>query len=436
MQTPLTSQDSSSYGHFEIHKYDNGLRLISVPMTDRKIATVMVLVGTGSRYEQKQNNGISHFLEHMMFKGTKKRPGSLDISLELDAIGADSNAFTSKEYTGYYARASSEHTELLLDIIADIFQNSNLDKEEIEKEKGVIAEEINMYLDSPRRYVNDIFEMLLYGDQPLGWDISGDKDTIKTFTQDEIKNYFLHNYVAHNTIIAISGNINIDEVKSKIPKYFTDVRDGGVPKFDAVSESQSQPQSKIWNKKTDQTHINVGVRAYSLKDERSYSLELLSIILGGNMSSRLFNEVREKRGLAYSVSTFVTSFTDAGYLTTHLGVDNGKVYDALKVIIDEYKKIRDSGVTEEELKNAKSYNRGKVLMALDSPDFIASYVSEQLLLKDEVLTPEQELEKYDQVTVEMINSVAKDIFQNHKLNLALIGPFNENDDKIKELLAL
>lgn len=427
---------NSSFGHFKTHTYSNGLRLITVPMKDRKIATVMVLVGTGSRYESKDTNGISHFLEHMMFKGTTKRPGSLDISLELDSIGADSNAFTSKEYTGYYARAASENIDLLLDIIADIFQNSTLDKAEIEKEKDVIVEEINMYLDSPRRYVNDIFEMLLYGDQPLGWDISGDKDAVRKLSYDQIKNYFLHNYVAHNTIIAISGNIDTEYIKDKIPSYFGDVRDGGLPTFSDVVEDQVQPQTRIWNKKTDQTHINVGVRAYSLKDERSYALELLSVILGGNMSSRLFNEVREKRALAYSVNTFVTSFTDAGYLATHLGVDNGKAYDALKVILDEYKKIRDNPVPEEELKKAKSFNRGKVLMALDSPDFIASYVSEQLLLKDEVLTPEQELEKYDAVTVEDIQNVARDIFKNNKLNLSLIGPFEENDPKIKELLAL
>lgn len=427
---------NSSFGHFETHTFDNGLRLITVPMKDRKIATVMVIVGTGSRYESKNNNGISHFLEHMMFKGTSKRPGALDISLELDSIGADSNAFTGKEYTGYYARAASEQTDLMLDIIADIFQNSNLDIEEIEKEKGVIVEEINMYLDTPRRYVNDIFEMLLYGDQPLGWDISGDKDNVRSLTQDQIREYFLHNYVAHNTIIAISGNIDTEDIKSKIPKFFGEVRDGGIPSFEAVIESQSEPQFRIWNKKTDQTHINVGVRAYSLKDDRSYALELLSIILGGNMSSRLFTEVREKRGLAYSVNTFVTTFTDAGYLATHLGVDNSKAYDALEVILKEYKKIRDEGVPQSELDKAKSFNRGKVLMALDSPDFIASYVSEQLLLKGEVMTPMEELALYDAVTVEDIKHVAEDIFQNNKLNLSLIGPFEENDPKIKALLVL
>ncbi len=416
--------------------YDNGLRLITVPMKDRKITTVMVLAGTGSRYESKSINGISHFLEHMMFKGTSKRPGSMDISMELDSIGADSNAFTSKEYTGYYARAASENTHLLMDIISDIFQNSNLDAAEIEKEKGVIAEEINMYLDTPRRYVNDVFEMLLYGDQPLGWDISGDKDTIRSFTRDQIQNYFLHNYVAHNTIIAVSGNIDSQEIYQTIPKFFPEVRDGGIPHFSSVKEEQVHPGLRIWEKKTDQTHINLGVRAYNLNDPRVYALELLSIILGGNMSSRLFDELREKRGLAYSVHTFVTTFSDAGYLATQLGVDHAKVYQSLELIIKEYARIRDEGVPEKELEKAKAFNRGKMLMALDSPDFIASYVSEQLLLKGSVLTPTEEISKFDAVTAADIQEVARDIFQNAKLNLAMIGPFSENDHKIVDLLKI
>ncbi len=427
-------QNGTTYGHFDSFVYPNGLRLITVPMKDRKTATVLVLVGTGSRYEDKGINGISHFLEHMMFKGTEKRPGSLAISQELDSIGADSNAFTSKEYTGYYARASSDNTDLMLDIISDIFQHSKLDGEEIEKEKGVIVEEINMYLDTPRRYVNDLFETLLYGDQPLGWDIAGTKDTVRGLTQKNIVDYFGTHYFAENTIIAVSGNIDSQEVYEKIPKYFNSVRRSHPITYKPVVDTQQAPGLKIWKKETDQTQINLGVRAYNNSDSKVYALELLSIILGGNMSSRLFMELREKRGLAYSVHAFATSFTDAGYLATQIGVDNSRALEAIKVVMEEYKKIRDEKVPESELKKAIDYQKGKMLMALDSPDFIASYMAEQQLLKKQVLTPKEEIELFERVTVDDIQNVARDIFVPEKLNLAMIGPFAEDNSEIKDIL--
>ncbi len=426
--------NTTPQGHFDYFQYPNGLRLVTVPMPDRSTATVLVIVGTGSRYETKDSNGISHFLEHMMFKGTTKRPGSLDISQELDSIGADSNAFTGKEYTGYYARASSDHTDLLLDIISDIFQNSKLDPEEIEKEKGVIIEEINMYLDTPRRYIGDIFEALLYGDQPLGWDIAGEKPTVKALTRENIASYFNSHYVAENTIIAVSGNINSAEIQAKVPQYFNGIRHAEVPTKLAVVEQQAEPGLKIFNKKTDQSHISLGIRGYDNLDPRTYALELMAIILGGNMSSRLFIELREKRGLAYSVSTSTTAFTDAGYLTTQIGVDNSRMTEALQALLVEYKRMRDEKVPETELKKAKDFNRGKLLMALDSPDFIASYVAEQQLLKKHVLTPQEELALYDKVTVDDIFKIAQELFTPANLNLALIGPYEEDNSEIKKIL--
>ncbi len=427
-------ENGTSFGHFDYFTYPHGLRLVAVPMRDRRIATVMVLVGTGSRYETKEINGISHFLEHMMFKGTAKRPGSLDISQELDSIGADSNAFTSKEYTGYYARASSEHIDVLLDIISDIFQNSKLDEAEITKEKGVIIEEINMYLDTPRRLIGDIFESLLYGDHPLGWDTAGEKETIKQLRRDQFVDYFNSHYCAENTIIAVSGNIDPKEIYEKIPSYFNAVRHGDVPMSVAVHDAQTKPGIKIIHKKTDQTHLNLGLRAYATTDPRVYALELLAIILGGNMSSRLFTELREKRGLAYSVHTYTTTFTDAGYLATQIGVDNSRLNEAVQVVMDEYKKIRESKIPETELKKAKDYNRGKMLMALDSPDFIASYIAEQELLKHSILTPKEELALYEKVTVQDLYDIAQDICTPDKLNLALIGPLSTDDPDITKIV--
>ncbi len=427
-------QNGNSLGHFDSFVYENGLRLITVPMKDRRTATVLVLVGTGSRYETKEIGGISHFLEHMMFKGTEKRPGALDIAQELDSIGADSNAFTSKEYTGYYVRAASENLDMMFDIIADIFQHSKLDKDEIEKEKGVIVEEINMYFDTPRRYVGDLYEALLYGDQPLGWDIAGEKETVRNMTRENLASYFNTHYFAKNTIIAVSGNIDSQDIYDRVPKYFDKVRQSAEIEALPVKEDQIKPGIKIFNKKTDQTQINLGVRAYDNMSPEIYALDLISIILGGNMSSRLFTELREKRGLAYSVSTSGSSFTDTGYLVTQIGVDNSRAKEAIQVVLDEYKKIRDQKIPETELVKAKAFNRGKIFMSLDSPDFIASYVAEQELLKKKVLTPKEEIELYEKVTVDDIYRVAQDIFRSDKLNLAMIGPFDENDKDIHSLL--
>ncbi len=427
-------QNGNSFGDFESFTYPDGLRLITVPMKDRRTATVMVLVGTGSRYETKDINGISHFLEHMMFKGTEKRPGALDIAQELDSIGGDSNAFTSKEYTGYYIRAASEHLDLMFDIIADIFQRSKLDEHEIEKEKGVIVEEINMYLDTPRRYVGDLFEMLLYGDQPMGWDIAGEKDIVRSLKRPQFVDYFNTHYFAQNTIIAVSGNIDSQDVFKRMPEYFNHIRQSNPIASLKTVEEQTKPGLKAFQKQTDQTHICLGVRAYHNTHPDAYALDLLATILGGNMSSRLFTELREKRGLAYSVSTSDTAFTDAGYLVTQIGVDNSRAKEAIKVLLEEYKKIANEDIPETELIKAKAFNRGKMLMALDSPDFIASYVAEQELLKKKVLTPQEELELYEKVSVKDIRRVSQDIFQPAKLNLALIGQFDEHDVDINNLL--
>src|SRR3989344_1550855 len=270
--------------HF--HTFDSGLRLVTIPMPATKTATVFVLVGTGSKYETKDINGISHFLEHLMFKGTIKRPGTLDIAEELDAIGADYNAFTSKEYTGYYVKCASDKLSIALDVISDIFQNSKFDEAEITKEKGAVKEEINMYFDTPARHVGTLFEGLLYGDQPLGWDIAGTKENIDRMTRTQIVDYFTARYFAKNTVISIAGNIDPQALRTDVPRYFPSIRERDVVAPLTVTEHQEAPGIKIFPKKTDQTHINFGFRGYSRFDPKYEALELISAILGGGMSSR------------------------------------------------------------------------------------------------------------------------------------------------------
>lgn len=419
----------------QLHTFDSGLRLVTVPMPATKTATVFVLVGTGSKYETKNINGISHFLEHMMFKGTTKRPGTMDISRELDAIGAEYNAFTSKEWTGYYAKASVEKLDTIMDVVFDIFLNSKLSEEEITIEKGVIVEEINMYRDLPQRYVNDIFEKLLYGDQPAGWEIAGEKEVVTKLKRDEFVNYFNSHYVAENTIVAVAGNVESEEVTKKIENYFKTIRHGKSIGKLAVKEEQDKPNLDIHYKATDQTHFILGFRSFDMFSDKKYALSVLAKILGGGMSSRLFYEVRERRGLAYYVRAGIEPFTDSGYFSVSAGVNNEKVFEAIKVILDEIKKIINDGVTQEELQRAKDNAEGSLALSLEHSDGVAMNYADSVLFHNKVLTPEEELDKIKRVTLDEVKRVAQEVFHNSKLNLALIGPFKD-EGKFKEILKI
>ena len=409
--------------------------MISVPMEGTKTATVLVLVGTGSKYETKEINGISHFLEHMMFKGTDKRPGKMDIARELDAIGAEYNAFTGKEYTGYYAKASIEKLDTIMDVVFDIFLNSKLAQEDIDTERGVIVEELNMYRDMPQRYVSDLFEKLLYGDQPAGWDIGGEKETVMSLKREQFVDYFNSHYVAKNTIIAVAGNVDPEVVREKAAKYFANIRkNDSITKLPVV-EKQSEPQTLIHYKKTDQTHFFLGFRSFDMFDERKYALSILGTVLGGGMSSRLFEEVRDKRGLAYYVGADNDTATDTGYFKVRAGVNNEKVFEAIKVVMDEIRKIKDNGITAEELQRAKDNISGSMALGLEHSDAVANAYAGPILFENKVLTPEEELVKIKKVTLEDVHNVAKEVFDNTKLNLAVIGPF-EDEEPFKNILKI
>ena len=420
---------------FLLHQYENGLRLVVAPMKSTKTATVLVLVGTGSRYETKEINGISHFLEHMMFKGTTKRPKWLQITKELDSIGAQYNAFTSKEYTGYYAKASAENFNLILDIISDIFLNSKLEEKEIAKERGVIMEEMNMYLDLPPRYVGDLYENLLYGDQPAGWKVIGEKETVSKLTRQNFVNYFNTHYLAENTIVAVAGNVDKEKVKNLVADSFKGARKGKKVTRQSVFESQNKPQAFLHHKKTDQTHFVLGVRAYDMFSPKTEAAEVLGIILGGGMSSRLFIEIREKQGLAYYVKCGVDAYTDHGYLATQAGIDNSRIDKAIRIVLKEYKKIKEKPVPKDEIKKAKEYIKGHLAIELESSDSVATFFASEWLLKNETLTPEEKLDKIMKVTAENVQEVANEIFKPEKLNLALIGPFKKKE-KFEKLLEI
>lgn len=418
------------------HTFSNGLRLVTAPMKNTKAVTILVLVGAGSNYETKDINGISHFLEHMFFKGTKKRPNTLAIAETLDRVGGQYNAFTGREYTGYWAKVDVKHLHLALDWVSDIFLNSKLEPQEIEREKGVIIEEINMYLDTPIEHISDLWEELLYGNQPAGWPVIGKKEVIAKIKRENFINYLKEHYLAKKTVVIVAGQL--DKIKSaswrtKIKNYFSKINIGKSEAKKKVIEKQKKPGILVHYKKTDQTHFYLGTRAYNIFDERKYALGLLAVILGGNMSSRLWIRVREREGLAYYISTSAEAYTDHGYLATRAGVDNNRAERAIEIILNEYKKISNRKITPQELKKAKDYIKGATILGLESSDAVASFVGGQEILTDKILTPEEKFAKIETVTVDDIYRVAKDIFRPAKLNLALIGPF-KNKNKFKKIL--
>lgn len=415
----------------------NGLRIITVPQKSTETVTVLVLVGTGSKYETRDICGASHFLEHLFFKGTKKRPNSLAVAEPLDKIGGIYNAFTGEEYTGYFAKIENSQIELALDWVSDIYLNSLLPAKEIEKERGVIIEEINMYLDTPMIYIGELWKKILYGDQPAGWEVAGTKESVAKIKRTELLNYMESQYVASNTIICVAGKIIPSQIINRIKKYFSKIKKTK-PKFKTpVIEKQNKPQFLLFSKETDQAQLALGVRAYNLFHPQRYALELLAVILGGMMSSRLFEEIRTKLGIAYYVRTVVGNDSDTGYLVTSAGIDNKNIEKAILTILKEYKKISQRKVPIKELKKAKDNVKGRMALELESSDAQASFYAGQELLEKKTLTPEEIFAKIDKVTASDIQKVAKDIFRPEKLNLALIGPFKDKDkEKFKKLLKL
>lgn len=416
---------------YKLRKLKNGLKIITIPMARAKTATILIMVGTGSKYETKANNGISHFLEHIFFKGTKKRPLAKIIASELDAIGGVYNAFTGKECTGYWAKVSAEKLPLALDIVSDIFLNSKLDEKEINKEKGVIIEEINMYLDNPLFYLEDVFEKCLYGDQPAGWETIGTKENILKFNRRHFLDYLKSQYGPENTVVCLAGGIG--KGADLVEKNFSKTKSSSVKVKNDVIENQTKPQSLVYYKKTDQAHLSLGVRTFRLGHKDEFIIKALADILGGSMSSRLFSELREKRGLAYYVRTEAEFYTDSGYLTTSAGVPVKKIEEAIKIINNEYKKIKDSLVDKKELARVKDMIKGRMAIGLEATDNVAVWFGKQVGVRKKIITPEEYLQKINAITASDIKRVANDIFIEKNLNLAVIGPYSEKHNFTKFL---
>ena len=400
----------------------NGLRFILAPTRNTRAVTILVLVASGSRYETRKNQGISHFLEHLFFKGSKKRPSALAISQALDSVGAIYNAFTSKEYTGFYIKTADRHQTLAVDVLSDMLVNPLFKKDGVEREKGVILEEIKMYLDTPMAYINSLFERLLYGDTPAGWDIIGTQESVKALTQSQIKNFFKTHYSASNTFVIASGRINLEKTFALLKEAFLSLRKESLPKKAKIKQTQKEPGLLLYPKKTDQTHLCLGVRAYPLGHRWQYEVTVLATLLGSGMSSRLFTKIREEQGLVYYIKTSPEFYTDSGYLVTQVGLDHKNLKKVVKLILEEYHRLKKEKVSSKELNKAKEYLKGVTLLGLETSEAIADFLGKQKVLLGKIETLEEKFKKLDKVSPASLKMVAQKIFQPQKLNLAVISP--------------
>ncbi len=414
---------------YDLKTFPNGLKLITVPMPGVASATVMVLVGAGSRFETKKINGLSHFLEHMAFKGTKKRPSALLISSEIDAIGGEFNAFTSKDHTGFYVKAAATHLDLMIDVLSDMLLGSLFKPEEIEREKGVIIEEINMYRDTPARHISDVYDELLFGNHPLGWKITGEPDNIRAITREDFLQYLKGLYKPNNVVLIVAGGIAGKEanITTLVKSYLGNWQKAPVLQWKKLQQTQTQPRVKLEYKDSEQAHIVIGVPAYPLDHPKQYALSVLSAILGGGMSSRLFIEVREQRGLAYYVHSNADYYLDVGSFTTQAGVDVARIDDAIRVILAQLWAVADGSadITPKELTKAKEYLKGRLTLELEDSRAVAGLYGTQQILKRNVKTPQEVISRTEAVTLSQVHAVARELFIKNHLNLAVVGPYKD-----------
>jgi len=409
---------------FSQHKLSNGIRLIFSPHPGTAAVSLLVMVRVGSRSEEPGQGGISHFAEHLMFKGTKKRPNTLIISQELDSVGAEYNAFTGKDQTGYYIKSASANLELAVDMLSDMLANSLFDAQEIERERGTILEEINMYEDNPMAKVENLFEEDFFGkNTPLGRYIIGTPQTVRAIKRDQIVKYWQEHYVGENMVIALAGNFNSQKALSLIKAKFGSLPRGRFNAVKKITKLPERPKFAAHYKKTNQGHLILGFPGISYTDKNREALGLLATILGGNMSSRLFISVRERLGLCYFIRASLEAYEETGAFSIQAGLDLGKISQALKAISLELKNVKQGGVKKEELSKAKQYIKGKTDLSLEESLDVASFYAKQVLWHREVLTPEQALKRVFSVSEKDISRLAKQVLDKRQLNLVMLSPF-------------
>ncbi len=403
---------------------DNGLRLLTAPMPHARSASVVVFLGVGSRYEAPAESGLSHFIEHMLFKGTARRPTARDISTTIEGVGGLLNAVTSQETTVYWAKIAQPHLSLALDLLVDILRHSSFAPPEIEKERQVILEEIDSLFDSPGELVGLLIDQLLW-DGPLGWDIAGRKDTISTFQRTDLLAYLARHYAPGNTVISVAGNIDPLAIREQMAALLGDWPPAPPASCEPALDNQTAPRLKLHYKDTEQVHLCLGVHGLPLAHPDRFVLGLLSTILGEGMSSRLFEELREKRGLVYDVHAYVDRFQDTGSAVVYAAVDPQRTVAAVEVILEELARLKDQPVPEAELTTAQELTKGRFWLSLEDSRNVASWLGSQELLLGHIQTVDEVIAQVAAVTSADIQRLARQLFIQGQLNLALVGPFKK-----------
>ncbi|MEO7298726.1 MAG: pitrilysin family protein [Verrucomicrobiota bacterium] len=409
---------------YQTTQLENGLTIATAKMPHMASVSVGFWVGVGGRYEPEEISGVSHFIEHLLFKGTKKRSAE-KISQDVEGIGGYLNAFTSEENTCFYSKARHDRFDELLDVLADMFLNSTFSSAEIERERDVIKEEIAMYRDQPQQYVHELLNETLWPNQPLGRSLAGTEKTLDATTRPRILNFFRHSYVAPATLICVAGRIEHERVLKAVQKFAKHFPTGGRAGFAPAQNEQSRPRLRLLTKATEQTQVALGIRACSRYDERRYAWRLLNTILGENMSSRLFQTVREKHGLAYSIYSSASFFDDTGDLVISAGIDTEKLEKALKLIYVELKKLCDKPVSKGEVNRARDYVIGQLDMSLESTEPQMMWMGEHLLGYGKISEPEDVKKRLSKVGVEEICSVAREFLRPERMSLALVSPLKK-----------
>jgi len=421
----------------KIHKttLPNKLRIRVMPMPSIETVTVAIAVRAGSRYETKSINGVAHFLEHMFFKGGKRYPTPRDVAAAIDAVGGYSNAFTGEEYVGYYVKVPKDKVEVGFDVLSDMLLNAQFEPEGFERERGVILEEYNMYEDQPQSKVWDVYRDLMAGDQPMGWPITGTRETIKSITRKNLLDYRAKLYTPSNMVVSVAGNITPARVSQLVKKYLPLPKTGRKNHPLPFKPLKAKKRMDVLRRKTEQAHLLIGVPTFGLDSPLTHTARVLADILGGGMSSRLFTAVREQLGLAYYIRAGAEHYTDGGHFIIQAGVDVKRIDLAVRTILDELKRIANEPIPAQELAKAKESIIGGMMMSLESSNAIAFNVGFQDLLEDKIETPDVISKKLRAVTTVQVQKLAKQIFRDDKLVLAVVGPYS-SPDRIKKVFKL
>jgi predicted Zn-dependent peptidase len=401
--------------------FANGLRLITAPMPHTRSVAVSIYVGAGSRYETAPEAGISHFIEHLCFKGTAKRPQPQLISDAIEGVGGILNAATDREYTVYYAKVAQPHLALALDVLTDLVQAPLFEADELEKERKVVLEELASVADSPGQQADLLLDQLLWPEQPLGRDVAGTNESVSGLTRETVLDYFSRQYVPNNIVVSVAGAIDEDEVNALVDKSLGSMALGAPQPYFPAQNGQTEPQCSVLFKRSEQTHVAMGLHALSLQDPNRHALDLVSVLFGESMSSRLFMELRERKGLCYDVNSYVSHFLDAGSFGVYAAVDPSNGRQAVTALMQELRRLEE-GIPEEELHKARELSKGRLLLRMEDTRAVSGWLGGQEILTREILSPEEVVQRLDLLTADDLTRVVQCMLRREKLNLAIVGP--------------